>query len=288
MEDYQIIKKRIRHNHLLSLVCSKKHLIQKIFQEQTGEKLNFNSPSFRTKLQLRKLSNNPLFTICADKNKVRAYVKNLIGEEYLIPQYFCKKRIKPSDLHNLPKSFILKTSSGSGFNAIITDKNNENLQEICKRFNKYTKIKYGYLWGEFFYNKINNQVIAEKLLTKNPVYDYKIHCFRDNNQHLRQIVEVLWGAKNNRHKNMYDTKWRPLDYYFSIPPDKLSIKKPKQLNELLELSAKLSKEFNYVRVDFYIINQKIYFGELTFIPTAGFGTFEPAKYDLIWGNWIGD
>ena len=87
---------------------------------------------------------------------------------------------------------------------------------------------------------------------------------------------------------MYDTKWQPLDYYFSIPPDGQSFDKPKELEKLLELSTKLSEDFNYVRVDFYIINHQIYFGELTFIPAAGFGSFKPAKYDQTWGSWIGN
>ena len=290
MEDLGTIKRIIQRNHFIYCFLGKNYLIKTIYKKQTGKKLNLDHPStFTEKLNARKLSTNKLFPRCADKNAVRSYVKHKIGEQYLIPQYFCKKHIEPKDLQNLPDdSFVIKTTSGSGFNIIIDNKNKTNLQEICQKINSYTKIKYGYLWGELFYNKINNQIIAEKLLTKEPVYDYKIHCFRDDKHHLRQIIEVLWGPKNNRHKQMYDTKWQPLDYYFSIPPDGQSFKKPKELEKLLELSAKLSEDFNYVRVDFYIINHQIYFGELTFVPTAGFGKFEPAKYDQTWGNWIGN
>lgn len=290
MEDYIIIKRIIRKNRLICFFCGKKQLIKRIFKNQTNDQLDFNYCStFRTKLQLRKLSKNPLLTQCADKNAVRSYVKNKIGKEYLIPQYFCKKSIKPEDLQSIPDdSFVIKTTSGSGFNTIVNDKKNADLHLICQKMNSCTKIKYGYLWGEFFYNKIDNRIIAEKLLTKNQVYDYKVHCFRDNKNHLRQIIEVLWGPKNNRHKQMYNTKWEPLDYYFSIPPDNHSFKKPKELKDLLKLADKLSEDFNYVRVDFYIIDHIIYFGELTFVPTAGFGNFQPPRYDQIWGDWIGN
>ena len=185
-------------------------------------------------------------------------------------------------------SFAVKTTSGSGFNIIVNDKNNTNIQLVCQKINSYAKVKYGYLWGEFFYNRIDNRIIAEKLLTKNQIYDYKVHCFRDNKRQLRQIIEVLWGPKQNRRKQMYDTKWKPLDYYFSIPPDGHSFEKPKELKELLKLADTLSEDFNYVRVDFYIIDHKIYFGELTFVPTAGFGSFQPSHYDQTWGDWIGD
>ena len=289
MDNYDTIINLIKQNRRICFFHGKKYLIQKTYQERTGQKLNLDTPStFREKLQLRKLTTNPLITKCADKYTVRDYVKNKIGAKYLIPQYFCHKHISPKELTSLPNSFAIKTTSGSGANIIIKDKTKANLAEICQKMNSYTKIKYGYLWGEFFYNKTNNQIIAEKLLTKNEVYDYKIHCFRDDKDKLRQIIEVMWGPKSNRHKSMYDSNWQPLHYYFSIPPDGHTFKKPQQLAELLKLSDKLSEDFKYVRVDFYIIKNQIYFGELTFVPTAGFNPFHPAKYDQIWGSWIGD
>ena len=278
-----IIKKHRRY----CLLHGKKALVKAVYAEHFNKPLDFNNIStFNEKLSLRKLSKNPLYPKCADKKTVLSYVKNRIGEEYLVPQYFCKKTITINDLNNLPNSFVLKTTSGSGFNIVIKNKNKENLSDICNKMNRYVKVKYGYLWGEFFYDRINNHIIAEKLLTKDEVYDYKIHCFRDDKNNLRQIIEVLWGPKSNRQKSMYDANWKPLNYYFSISPDGQTFKKPKQLADLLKLSDMLSKDFNYVRVDFYIINERIFFGELTFTPAAGFGKFNPEKYDQVWGNWI--
>lgn len=289
MENYEAIIKLINHNRLICFFRGKKYLVRKIYHEKTGKDLDFNSAStFREKLQLLKLTNNPLIIQCADKNAVRSYVAAKIGSEYLVPQYFCKKHIAAKDLVNLPSSFIIKTTSGSGANIVVKNKASVNLAKICQKMNRYAKIKYGYLWGEFFYNHAHNRIVAEKLLTKDEVYDYKIHCFRSNSGELRQIIEVLWGPKDNRHKNMYNPEWQPLSYHFSLPPDDKTFKKPKQLSRLLELSAKLSEDFNYVRIDFYIIADRIYFGELTFVPTAGFGSFEPDHYDQIWGSWIGN
>ena len=289
MENYSEISKLIRKHRRYAFLHGKKRLVQALYQEHFNQPLDFdNISTFNEKLSLLKLSSNPLYPKCADKNSVRDYVVSKIGDEYLIPQFFCKKHLNKTDLETLPNSFILKTTGGSGTNIIVKDKTKENLDEICQKMNSYTKIKYGYLWGEFFYNKINNQIIAEKLLTKDEVYDYKIHCFRDNHHKLHQTVEVLWGPKSNRHKSMYDSNWKPLNYYFSIPPDGHTFKKPKQLQELLKLSDKLSEDFNYVRVDFYIIKEKIYFGELTFVPAAGFGKFSPPEYDQTWGNWISE
>jgi len=289
MENYKTILKLIRKHRFICLFYGKKFFIKKLYEEKTGLSLDFNHlVTFREKLQLRKLSNSPLLAECADKYLVRSYIKEKIGEEYLPPIYLYKKNLSVDDLKTLPNSFIIKTTSGSGTNIIVKNKSEENLKKLCDTINSYTKIKYGYLWGELFYNKNKNQIIIEKLLTKETVYDYKIHCFRDNQKNLRQIIEVMWGPKNDRHKQMYNDNWEPLSYFFSIAPDNKTFKKPKQLKELLNLSAKLSESFSYVRTDFYIINNKIYFGELTFIPTAGFNGFNPKEYDKIWGSWIGD
>ena len=287
--DFEYFNKLIRKHRVICLFFGKKNFLKYIYRKQTKQKLNLKTPqSFREKLQLHKLTKEPLVARCANKSLVRQYVQEKIGEEYLIPQYFCKSKICTNDLKKLPQSFIIKTTNGSGTNLTIINKNKEDLQSICNKMNSYTKIKYGYLWGEFFYDKTKNQIIAEKLLTKEIVYDYKIHCFRNNKGKFHQIIEVLWGPKNDRHKKMYDTNWKPLKYSFSLPPEDQSFPKPKQLEELLLLSAKLSGDFSYVRTDFYIVENKIFFGELTFIPTAGFGRFNPTRFDNIWGSWIED
>ena len=287
MDNLEHNLKLIKDHRIFCFFHGKKAMIKAIYAKQFGKALDYKHIStFNEIINVRKLSKNPLYSKCADKKSVQAYVEKKIGKDYLIPQYLYKKNISINDLESLPNAFVLKTTSGSGFNIVIKDKSKVDLKNICEKMNSYVKIKYGYLWGEFYYNQINNHIISEKLLTENEVYDYKIHCFRDNKNNLRQIIEVLWGPKSNRHKCMYDTNWQPLKYYFSIPPSKHTFKKPKQLSKLLELSDKLSEDFNYVRVDFYIINEKIYFGELTFVPAAGFGKFNPPKYDQIWGSWI--
>lgn len=285
--DFSSFIKDIRRHRLICLFHGKKYLIRKIYQQQVGKQLDLeNISTFREKLQLRKLCYHPLILQCVDKHAVREYVKNKIGAEYLIPELIYTKKISVDDLKSLPKSFALKCTSGSGTNIIIKNKDKEDLASLRDKINNFTKIKHGYLWGEFFYNKIPNQIIAEKLISDDDIDDYKIHCFRDSTGKLRQIVEVLWGPKSDRHKKMFDTNWKPLPYYFSLPPETRTIKKPSQLDELLSLADKLSENFSYVRVDFYLIKDHIYFGELTFVPTAGFGTFKPPKYDEIWGSWI--
>lgn len=288
LDEWKNFKKRVRANKIYSLFHGKKALVKKIYFDMKKEELDFdNCSTYTEKLQGIKLSKNPLMVLCADKNAVREYVKNKIGDKYLVEQYFCKKRITKKDLESLPSSFVLKTTSGSSTNIIVKDKSKEDLESLSYTMNYYTKIKYGYMWGEFFYNKINTKIIAEKLLTDKPVDDYKIHCFRKNGE-LIQIIEVLYDTPEGRFKNMYDTSWNKLDYYFSLNSDGREYDKPSQLTELLSLSDKLSSDFNYSRIDFYVIEGKIYFGEITFVPTAGYGEFNPKPYNEVWGSYIGE
>lgn len=288
INEWENYKKMIIKNRRYSFWHGKKKMVEKIYLDVTGDNLDFNNcKKYREKLQQIKLSKNPLMSICADKDAVREYVKNKIGSKYLVKQYFCKSKISEEDLNELPSSFVLKTTSGSSTNIVVKDKSKENLKELVDVMNYYKDIKYGYLWGEFFYNKIKTKIIAEKLLTTDDIDDYKIHCFRNKGK-LIQIIEVIYNTPKGRFKNMYDSNWKKLNYSFSLESTQSKKEKPKCLSKLLELSSKLSEDFNYARIDFYIVNNKIYFGEITFVPTAGYGHFKPEKYDEIWGSYIGE
>ena len=157
--------------------------------------------------------------------------------------------------------------------------------------NYYTTIKYGYIWGEFYYNRSNISIVAEKLLkdeTGNIPNDYKIHCF-DDGKNKRKIIEVHYKVNGKNMKNIYDEKWISIkDYVFGFGSDGRKIKKPSNLKELLYVADKLSEDTNYVRVDLYNVNNKIYFGELTFIPGAGYARFNPESADLLWGDYMGE
>ena len=229
--------------------------------------------------------------ICADKNKAREYVREKIGEQYLIPQLFCKKKVTKKDIENLPNSFILKISNGSGNNILVKDKSKENINDIVKLINFYTKIQYGYIWGEFHYNNIPINIVAEELLLDENgevPNDIKVHCF-NNGKEKHKIIEYHYKVDGVNYKNMYDENWEEsLDYIFGFKSDGRKVEKPKKLDKILNVCDRLSEDTNYVRVDLYYIKGKIYFGELTFIPGAGYSKFQPDSANLLWGEYMGD
>lgn len=283
LDDIKKNKKYIKKNGEISFI--KKKYIEMGFKD-----FDINNPiGFREKLQARRINYTKLMEICADKDKVRDYVKSKIGEKYLIPQYFCKSKVTKGDIKKLPNSFILKTSNGSGTNILIKDKEKESIRDIVKLINFYTKIQYGYIWGEFHYNKIPITIVAEKLILDkngNIPDDLKVHCF-DDGKKKRKIIECHYKIDGKNYKNMYDENWKNLNYVFGFKSDGRKIKKPENIKEILNICDKLSEDTNYVRVDLYNVNGKIYFGELTFIPGAGYSHFNPESANELWGSYMG-
>ena len=260
------------------------------FRLKTKMKLNLDNPKrYSEKIQLRKLNyNNPLYILCADKYKVREYIKEKIGDEYLIPLYFAKKEITKEDLEKLPNQFVLKTNNASKTNIIVNDKEKINIDDVVKKMNKFIKYKFGYRTFELFYNEIDPLIIAEKYIgTENQVpNDYKFHCFKQLNGRIKVFVQVDVGRFSDNHCMAYfDEMWNMQPFGIDERKRNVKFNKPKNLKKMLEISKKLSEDFDYVRVDLYEVERKIYFGELTFTDGSGYDILQPDKYDVEWGTY---
>lgn len=296
IDKWKSIEKIIKYNQkkiLFHPFYNKKKFVIDLYKMQMGKKINLENPkTFTEKLNSYKLDKQreKIYSRLADKNEVRNYVSKKIGDKYLIPQYFYKKEITEKDLDELPQQFVLKTNNGSGTNYIVLDKTKENLSKVCNYVNWLSKIKYGYIWGEFFYNKIKSGIIAEKLLLdeKNNIPDdLKCFCFIDNEGVKRKVLYIERVVGDERLRIMFDENWKIIDYGCNFKKLHISIERPKNYKEILKVIDSLSSDFNFVRVDLYILKNKIYFGELTFIPTAGYLKFDEEDIDFKWGNFMG-
>ena len=255
--------------------------IKNDFYRRLKYPLNVNNPkTFNEKLQWLKLNDRTkLHTICADKYLVREYIEKKIGANYLIPLVFSTKNSSEINEKNLPDyPVIVKTNHDSGTALIIKNKNNydwKKTQEILKKamsFNYYFNLK------EWQYKNIEPRIIVEQLLLDNKgsiPKDYKFQCL--NGKVYFISVDVVLEKEKNR--NFYDSSWNELEleYFYKKGPKQ---DKPELLNKMIELAEKLAKPFHCVRVDFYFINSKIYFGELTFHPGGGTDKFSPESWDL--------
>lgn len=296
--DWRSVFKSCRKNRLKLILkphFNKKELVILDYQNHLGKKPNLDSPkTFTEKLNTIKLNKKiqKKLSNYVDKHKVRKYVSAKIGTKYLIPEYLYTKKLKTKDLRKIPNSFVIKTTNGSGTNYIVKNKKKTSLKEIVSYINWLSKLKYGYMWGEFFYNNIKPGIIIEKLLLdkKNNIPDdLKCFCFKDNKGEKHKILYLERVIGDKRSRIMFDENWNPINYS-SHNFDKLNIKlkKPDNSDEILSVIDKLSEDFSFVRVDLFLLDKKIYFGELTFVPTAGYMKFDDPKIDYLWGSWIGD
>lgn len=272
----------------------KKYLTDK-FESNFGRKVDLSNPKTLNEkiIWLKLYDRTPLHTICADKYAVRDYIIEKIGEKYLVPLHLKTKDPKEIIPENLPDTpFIVKTNHDSGGGVIVHDKSEIDWNAVRKDLKKRLKHNYYYNSKEWQYKNIEPCIIVEKLLLDkqgNIPFDYKIHCF---NGKANMIQVDIDRNSNNHYRNWYNTKWEREPYKWTsiknegktTEPSDEEVDRPETLEEMLMLSEKLSKDFCFVRVDWYDLDGKLYFGELTFHHDGGNRPILPEKYDRILGD----
>ena len=257
------------------------------FYQRTGEELNLENPqTFNEKIQWMKLyDSTPLKTKLADKYLVRDWVKEKIGEEYLIPLLGVWEKFDDIDFDKLPDKFVLKANHGSGWNIIVTDKNKLNKQDTKQKLDKWLHTNYAFNSGlELHYKDIKPLIIAEKYIEPEDgdLKDYKFLCF--NGQ-----VKYAWVDKDRYTKhtrNLYDINWQLMPVTIQYPNSNDEIQKPHNFDKMVEFAKVLSQGFALVRVDFYENNNNLFFGEMTFTSGSGAEKIYPEKYNLELGQLI--
>ncbi|NOH16235.1 glycosyl transferase [Clostridium cochlearium] len=269
---------------------SDKSFIKKRFREVFGRDINLQNPqTFNEKLQWLKLYNrNPLYTQLVDKYEVRKYIAKTIGEEYLIPLLGVYDNFDEIDFSKLSNQFVLKCTHDSGGLVICKDKNKLDIEAARKKIKKSLKRNYYYHGREWPYKNVKPRIICEKYMvdeSDTELKDYKFMCF---NGEVKCIFVCLnRNSVNGLNINIYDPSWNLMP--FGRPNhlnSNTTILKPKNFYKMVQFAEKLSRDIPFVRVDFYETNGRLYFGELTFYPGAGFEEFNPESYDYLLGSWI--
>lgn len=257
------------------------------FKRLVGYKLNIKNPvTYNEKIQYLMLYwYDPLATICADKYLVRDYVKER-GLGYLLNDlYGVYDDADDIDIKNLPNEFVLKVNHGCGQNLICKDKNNLNWEEEKKKIKKWMKRNQYYESLEWVYKDIKPKIIIEKLIKSKDgksLNDYKVLCF---NGEPRSIMVISDRNTDTMKADFFDTDWNHKNIiFYSLQNSPLP--RPKELDEILEYSKILSKGFPHMRVDFYIVDGNVIFGECTFFPAGGKVAFEPVDYDYELGRYF--
>lgn len=261
--------------------------LKKKFTDACGYELNLDHPkTFSEKIQWIKVNcHEPLMTRCADKYRVRDYVKKCTGEKYLTKVYGIWKNSEEIDFESLPKKFVLKTNHASGQVIIVKDKSELNISDVKKQLKGWLLENYYYVTGEWVYKDIEPVIICEELLDDD-ILDYKFYCFNGEPKFL-YVSEGLGRDQKKAKMNFVDLAWHKTEFQRE---DFLQFEKipsrPKNFEEMIAIASKLAGKFYFVRVDLYSIKGVIKFSELTFYPNGGFAPFKPDKWEEEIGGWI--
>jgi hypothetical protein len=279
-----IIKLKI--DRLLSDKC----FLDLVYYKSFGRYINWNNPrSYNEKLQWMKVYNrHPIYTDMVDKLKVKEFVAKILGPEYIIPTLGVWDDANEINWDALPDKFVLKCNHDSGSIFICKDKANFNFERAKKELNNCLKKNKYRLGREWAYKDVKRKIFAESYMEDEETMelrDYKIFNFNGKPRY----IQVDYGRFTQHMRNVYDTDWNRIDFksWLGFASNSQTVmSKPPVLDKMLEAAQLLSKDLPTVRTDFYMVNGKMYFGEITFYPGAGLSGFEPEELDYKLGDMI--
>jgi hypothetical protein len=272
-----------------AVFISDEAFIRAYYRLHIGRHLNLRQPvTFTEKLQWLKLHYRlPEMTRLVDKYAVRDYVKETVGEDYLIPLIGLYRSPDEIDIDELPESFVLKPTHGSGWVILCQDKAKVDWVRARKRLRTWMRRNYYYHAREWAYKDVNPRIVCEAYLSDasgNVPPDYKVFCFAGT----PAFIQVDVDRFEDHRRDYYDTSWNRLDVKVLYPQSERPVPKPDGLDTMLQVAAALASPFPFCRIDLYAVGSRIYFGEITFIPDNGIGPVQPPEYDRLWGALLPD
>ena len=248
------------------------------YKRSFGRRLDLKNPTYFNEklmwLKLKKYAKNPLVRQCADKFAVREYIEQCGLGHILNDLIGAWDRPEDIDWNALPNRFVIKCNHGAGYNLVCKDKSKFDIAGANEKLKAWLKDEYWIQYAEVQYRGIQKKIICEKYLEGKkdalPV-DYKIYCFNGKPLYIGNFIERNMEEKFIL-RGYFDLDWNPSSV-FRYEMDVKKFERPKCLEEMLSYAEILSKPFPFVRVDFYEVNGKVYFGELTFTPTGCIATY---------------
>ena len=275
---------------ILNMLSDKTYLKIMYFYHMK-KRLNFeNVTTFNEKLQWLKLHDRKeIYTTMVDKYEVKKYVADLIGGEYVVPTYGIYESYNEIDFDVLPNQFVLKVTHYGGSRGvfIIKDKNTINYSNIENEIEKLLKENLYNYSREWPYKNVKPRIIIEKYMKnedEEELKDYKLFCFNGKPKIILVCSERF--SSSNMCETWFDEDWNLMDIIEGNHRVDKNIKPPQSFKKMKYLASQLSKNIPFVRIDFYEVNSKIYFGEMTFFPASGFEKFEQKEWDKKLGEMI--
>lgn len=295
--DLRKLPQYLRHpQNMIGWLCRKGYLpwvsdeaaVKYIYWWRMGSKLNLRHPqTFNEKLQWLKLHDrDPAYHEMVDKYSAKKWAAARIGEEHIIPALGVWEHFDDIDFDALPEQFVLKCTHDSGSVVIVKSKSAMDKSAAREKLEKALSRDWSSVAREWAYKDIQPRILAEQYMVDESgkeLKDYKVFCFDGE----PRMIEVDYGRFTGHKRNLYTTDWRYIEAAINYPTDPAHIiPRPEKLDELLALAKKLSAGIPHVRTDFYVIGDRIYFGEMTFYHGAGHEKMTPRSLDFEMGSWL--
>ena len=280
---------RLERRNFLRILSDKTYL-KLAYRLKFNKKLNLKAPqTFNEKLQWLKLyDRKPKYTKMVDKYEAKRYVSDIIGEEYVIPTLGVWDSFDKIDFDTLPEQFVLKCTHDSGGLVICKDKATLDLEKARRKIEKSLNTSYYWQGREWQYKNVKPRIIAEQYMEDKEtaeLRDYKFFCF--NGEVKALFIATDRSSESEETKfDFFDAEYNHLPFTNGHPNANELPKKPRSFELMKKLAAELSVSIPHLRVDFYEVDGKVYFGELTFSHWSGMKPFEPDKWDYTFGDWI--
>ncbi|WP_417448225.1 ATP-grasp fold amidoligase family protein [Idiomarina abyssalis] len=274
----------------ISRVIPKKAIISVYFFLKHRYRMSWDNPrTFSQKLQIIKLKLGRSDAKFADKADVRSFVEDEIGARYLIELLGLYKENNIEKVKNhIEDHVVIKTTHGSGASHIEICPTDLSWEEIRAKFKRALKERYvGTFLGEEHYDFIEPQLIVERKIgerSESPV-DYKFHVFRKGKE-INWVLQIDWDRFSQHKRNFYDSELNLLNVEVTYPNGNFTLPSEEKLSEMLSIAQRLSESFIYARIDLYLIENCIYFGEITLSSGSGFEKIVPHDFDLLLGSYL--
>ncbi len=257
------------------------------FKKKMGYPMDWKNPkTYNEKLQWLKLyDKNPFYTTLVDKYEVKKYIAEKFGEEYIIPTLGVWNSFDEIDFDALPDQFVLKCTHDSGGVLIVRDKAKFDKKSARKMFRVALNRNNYSVNREWPYKNVKPRIIAETYMEDEKttdLKDYKFFCFGGE----AKALLIASDREHDLRMDFFDRNFEHLPFRRRHDNAEITPSKPEGFESMLELAEKMAQGLTHVRVDLYNVSGKIYFGELTFFPAGGLGSFDPFEWDYTFGEWI--
>lgn len=282
---------KVKMKRMLQNIIPDAYYLHIKYRKRMKRALHLRNPrTFNEKMQWLKLHDRRQeYTTMVDKYEAKKYVAEMLGEKYIIPTLGVWDKFEEIDFSALPNRFVLKCTHDSGGLVICRDKKNFDKEDAKEKINNSLKQNYFYYGREWPYKHVKPRIIAEQYMEdscgKGDLTDYKFHCYSGEVKAI-QVISNRYGS-TGMVNDFYTPDWKKYELKRGICANgTVEMECPEEIPELIRFAKRLAKNYPFIRVDFYIINHHIYFGELTLYPASGFTPFIPESFDELFGSWI--